>query len=273
MVNKAVILARGLGTRMQKQAEDVILDKKNKELSDGGLKGMILFSDRPFLDYVISKLLRAGFNDICLIIGPEHKIIKKYYSKISKINKGKFKVSFAIQEKPLGTGNAVLAAEKFAGEDEFIVINSDNLYGEGALSIVRNNQERFCMAVYELETLIKKSNIEEERKKRFGIVVFNDKKLIKIVEKPENPEEYSVNGKIYVNGQIFKFGKEIFDACRNVKKSALGEYFLVDAVTDLINKKGIDIYVHPVDEGFLDLTSKKDIDTVKRFLEKEKLEF
>jgi len=270
MVKKAVILARGLGTRMQKQAE-VEIDEENKELVDKGLKGMILFNERPFLDYVISNLLRAGFEDICLVIGPEHDIIRNYYSDVSKRNKDRFKISFAIQEKPIGTANAVLAAEKFSGDEEFIVLNSDNLYGDKALKILKDTKNKFVMPLYNLDSLIKKSNIEEERKRKFGIVQFQGKVLKKIIEKPENPDEFAQDGKIYVNMNIFKFGKEIFDACRNVKPGNKGEYLIVDAVSNIAKKQ--DFFVCPVDEGVLDLTSRKDIDSIKRYLEKEKLEF
>lgn len=36
------------------------------------------------------------------------------------------RISYAVQAKPLGTANAVLAAEEFAGEDRVLVLNSDN---------------------------------------------------------------------------------------------------------------------------------------------------
>lgn len=107
--NKAVILARGLGSRMRRESDEASLTKEQSAAADQGVKAMISFG-RPFLDYVISGLADAGYDDICLVIGPEHDIIRDYYESIPK---SRVKISYAIQEEPLGTANAVLAAEEF----------------------------------------------------------------------------------------------------------------------------------------------------------------
>ena len=38
---------------------------------------------RPFLDYVLSALADAGCSDVCLVIGPEHDVIRDYYERAS----------------------------------------------------------------------------------------------------------------------------------------------------------------------------------------------
>ena len=68
---KAVILARGLGTRMQKDDGSAPLDDRTADLASRGLKGLIPIHGRPFLDYVIAELLEAGLNEITLVVGPE----------------------------------------------------------------------------------------------------------------------------------------------------------------------------------------------------------
>ena len=73
-VTKAVILARGLGTRMRRD-EGVGLDREQSRAAAEGAKGMIPFG-RPFLDYVLSSLADAGFREVCLVIGPEHRAIR-----------------------------------------------------------------------------------------------------------------------------------------------------------------------------------------------------
>ena len=33
---------------------------------------------RPFMDFLISALADAGFSDVCLVIGPEHRAVREY---------------------------------------------------------------------------------------------------------------------------------------------------------------------------------------------------
>src|SRR4029079_16424318 len=70
-VNKAVILAHGLGTRMRKADCEALLNEGQSSAAAAGLKTMMPFG-APFLDYVISGLADAGFTDVCLVIGPDH---------------------------------------------------------------------------------------------------------------------------------------------------------------------------------------------------------
>ena len=132
-VEKAVILARGLGTRMRKSDASAALDQKQMEIASFGIKGMIPIG-RPFLDYVLSGLADAGYSRVCLVIGPEHQIVRDYYQSNPP---SRVRVEFAIQEKPLGTADAVMSARDFAGSDHFLVINSDNYYPADVLKALR----------------------------------------------------------------------------------------------------------------------------------------
>src|SRR5512136_1461935 len=124
-LDKAVIMARGLGTRMRKPDETATLDKNQMAAAGTGIKAMIPIG-RPFLDYVLSGLADAGFTRACLIIGPEHQMVRDYYT--IQAPPERISVEFAIQQQPLGTADAVFSAAGFAGEDLFLVINSDNYY-------------------------------------------------------------------------------------------------------------------------------------------------
>ena len=125
-LTKAVILARGLGTRMQREAEGVELDEETKRAANTGMKAMIPVEGRPFLDYGIQELLDAGLSQICLVIGPSHDTLRNYYAGLSARAEN-FTISFAYQEHADGTAKAVAAAREFVGEDEFIVVNCDKI--------------------------------------------------------------------------------------------------------------------------------------------------
>src|SRR5512133_1610936 len=123
-LHKAVILARGLGTRMRRQDAAAPLAADQSPAADAGMKAMIPFG-RPFLDYLLSGLADAGYRKICLVIGPEHDAIRDYYfdQTLSRIS-----LTYAIQHEARGTADALLAAESFAAGREFVVMNSDNYY-------------------------------------------------------------------------------------------------------------------------------------------------
>src|SRR5262245_54354599 len=76
-ITRAIILARGLGTRMRERAQaGAAVDAAQAEAADRGVKAMIPIG-RPFLDYVLSALADAGYTDACLVIGPEHDAIRE----------------------------------------------------------------------------------------------------------------------------------------------------------------------------------------------------
>src|SRR5258705_7379841 len=108
---KAVILARGLGKRMRQLDERATIDAEQAAVADQGIKAMIPIG-RPFLDYVLSALADADCGDVCLVIGPEHSSIREYYERPGLLNR--VRLSFAIQPRPVGTADAILAAEPFA---------------------------------------------------------------------------------------------------------------------------------------------------------------
>src|SRR5207237_4031329 len=116
---KAVILARGLGTRMREADERTVLTPQQRAAADAGVKAMIAI-DRPFLDYVLSALADAGFTEVCLVVGPEHDVVRDHYERSAP---SRVRVTFAIQERPLGTADAVLAAADFIGDAAFVVLN------------------------------------------------------------------------------------------------------------------------------------------------------
>ena len=83
-MDKAVILARGLGTRMRQEDPGAGLSQAQKEVARSGIKALIPLG-RPFLDYVLSGLADAGYRRVCLVIGPEHEALRRYCSRTSAL--------------------------------------------------------------------------------------------------------------------------------------------------------------------------------------------
>src|SRR5215831_587759 len=167
--------------RMRREDPAAALDASQSTAADAGIKAMIPVG-RPFLDYVLSGLAHAGFGQVCLVIGPEHEAMREYYTNL-KVRR--IKVAFATQREPLGTANAVVAAEEFADADEFLVINSDNYYPAEALSLIQSLGQPGTV-LFPAEALVRESNVPKERIRAFAYcVVDGDEFLTDIVEKPD----------------------------------------------------------------------------------------
>ena len=119
---------------MRKSDPSTSLKSDQSAVADAGLKAMIPIG-RPFLDFVLSALADAGFSRVCLVVGPEHGMIRHYYEEQARPTR--IKLEYAVQENPLGTANAVLAAEQIVGDEDFAVLNSDNYYPVSALETLR----------------------------------------------------------------------------------------------------------------------------------------
>jgi len=255
---KAVVLARGLGTRMRRPDGIARLDPAQEEAAASGVKAMISFG-RPFLDYVLSALADAGLEQVCLVIGPEHAAVRNYYTKTAPPRR--LSVDFAIQEEPRGTADAVLSAEEFAAGEDFLVINSDNIYPVSALSALVRLSEPGA-ALFERDALVAQSNIPAERIASFAVCrVGPDGYLEEILEKPDPAALASLGPDAPISMNCWRFSPAIFEACRRLQPSPRGELELPMAVREAI-ASGVRFKVVRCREGVLDLSRRSDIPAV-----------
>jgi dTDP-glucose pyrophosphorylase len=254
--DKAVILARGLGTRMRKQEGAAALDPRQAAVADSGVKALIPI-DRPFLDYVLHVVAEAGYRRICLVIGAEHQMIRDYYTRTLQPKRLSF--SFAIQEKPLGTANAVAAVEEFAAGDSFLVINSDNHYPLKALAGLRKLNEPGLVA-FDRAALIATSNIPADRIAKFAVVKSRpDGYLEQVLEKPDQATIDALGPNVGVSMNCWLFNNAIFEACRSIPASPRGEYEIPDAVQYAVQHLGQKFRVLNIAGPVLDMSSRGDI--------------
>jgi len=262
-ISKCVTLARGLGTRMRRNDPDARLEAEQAEAADTGVKAMVPVG-RPFLDYVLSALADAGFQQVCLVIGPEHDAIREYYTRT--LHPTRLQISFAIQPKPVGTANAVLAAEDFAAADEFLAINSDNYYPLDALLAVQRLGQPGTV-LFESAALVRNGNISEDRIRTFAdCVVDKNGFLAEVIEKPDATTAAALPHEKLVSMNCWRFGPAIFAACRDVRQSPRGEFELPDAVK-LSIQRGERFKVARSRSGVLDLSRRSDIAVVAARLE------
>ncbi|MDQ6886046.1 MAG: sugar phosphate nucleotidyltransferase [Gemmatimonadota bacterium] len=258
-VTKAVILARGLGTRMRARDDTTSLAPEQADAADSGMKAMIPIG-RPFLDYVLSALADAGFTDICLVIGPEHHAIREYYGSTARPTR--LRVTFAVQAAALGTADAVLAAEQFVAGESFVVLNADNYYPVESLATLRAGREPAVLA-FDRAGLLRESAIAPERIASYALLdVDPDGHLRRVLEKPGEDALTRFGSTVPVSMNCWRFTSAIFRACRDVPPSSRGELELPLAVQYAIDVLGVRFELIPVNATVLDLSRRADIPAV-----------
>jgi glucose-1-phosphate thymidylyltransferase len=263
---KAVLRARGLGSRMNKNGDAAGLTASQAAAAAAGAKGMMPIPggrepgtgnrSRPFLDYVLSALADAGCTSICFVVAPDHSSIRDYYSGDGAPSR--LKIDYAIQPIADGTARAVLSAESYAGHDPFLVLNSDNLYPAGVLRTLVE-LDGPGLPAYERDSLVEESGFPLERVASFAAIEVDTRgNLTRIVEKPGREYYDAAGPRALISMNVWRFDHRIFDACRDVPRSSRGEYELPEAV-GLAVQRGVQFKTFRAGGAVLDLSRRSDV--------------
>jgi glucose-1-phosphate thymidylyltransferase len=261
---RALVLARGLGTRMRSADPSAVLTDAQRRAADAGMKALMPIGGRPFLDYVLGALADAGVRQVAMIVAPDHRAVREHYEERPP---ARLQMTLLVQQEALGTANAVLAAESWTKAEPFLVMNGDNLYPARALADLGALEEPGFAAFDDLE-LIRTSNIPEERIRAFALVEVDDSGyLSRIVEKPSQPSTglSPTTTRRFVSMNLWRFDARIFPACRDVPASARGEYELPEAVA-FAAQRGMKFRAVPSRGPVLDLSRRADAQDVERRL-------
>lgn len=254
---QAVILARGLGTRMRRESGATLVGDQATAAASGS-KGMMPFA-RPFLDYVLSVLGDAGITEAILVIGPpsEDAGIRAYFS--STRAGRRVSVRFAVQGEPRGTADALFAARDVVRPAPFLMLNSDNLYPLESCSRLAAIGGPGLVA-FDAETLVRESGIGEDRVLRYALIDSDaDGFLRAIHEKPDSDHPLARAQRRWVSMNLWSFTSTIFDACARVVPSVRGELELADAVTIAMRDFGERFRVLRMSSAVLDLSNRADV--------------
>lgn len=244
--------------------KDTQLSNDQTRAAEQGAKGLIPVG-RPFLDYALNNLADAGIRDVCLVIGPEHHAMRDYYGRELAQELTRLRISFAEQRDPLGTANALVAARTFAGAEDVLVLNADNLYPTEAIRLVANARTSALIG-FASDALVRDSNIPAERIRSFALVESDTHgTLTAIHEKPDQDLYNRLKDSALVSMNLWRFRPVIFDACVRVHPSNRGELELQDAVR-LAAAEGEQFTVIAYSGGVLDLSRREDIPKVTAML-------
>jgi NDP-sugar pyrophosphorylase family protein len=281
MTKSIVILAGGASSRMKKSLTVEGLSEAEVKTANTSSKALITFgkANRPVLDALIKNAENTGFEEIYLVIGSSGGDFKSFYAEeITTQLFPKLTFHFAVQHipehrtTPLGTADALLQClEQFPElkKGSFVVCNSDNLYSEKALRLLREASETNALISYDRDALL----FASERIARFAIVKLDAQDhMIQIVEKPESSDLISLKdseGKLRVSMNIWKLnGEDIFKFLRDCPIHTIrNEKELPVAIQNMISSTSIRVKAFSLEEHVPDLTSKEDIKTFKKYLE------
>ena len=210
---KGVILAGGEGKRLS-------------PLTEVTNKHLLPVYDKPMIYYPIETLKNAGINDIMVITNHNH--AGALFSLLGSGRKFDVHFTYRVQDEPLGIAHAIGLAERFIGNDNFVSINGDNiLIGEiGAYVIEFEDKQE------DARILLYKTNREQAKKS--GVAVFENGRIRRIVEKPDNPPSD------YISIGVYLFSPSVFNIIRGLKPSKRGEYEITDIHNVYIQRKRLE---------------------------------
>jgi dTDP-glucose pyrophosphorylase len=259
-LTRAVLLAAGRGTRMS-AAAPLPLDSAASEMAARGLKPLIPFAGEPFIAYTLTTLADAGFADVCVVVPPGDSPVRAW---ITAARTTRLRLHVAVQEAPLGTAHALLAAEPFADGRDIALVNADNDYPVAALTALRSLSGPGLVGFSRAGLL--RGNITSERLQGYALVDVDDAGcLCNIIEKPSAGQIRTMGDAALFSMTCWRFGPDIFEACRSIRPSMRGELELPDAVRSSM-EAGTRYEVVTVDAPVLDLSRPDDINAVARSL-------
>lgn len=196
---KGVILAGGSGTRLYPITYSI-----NKHF--------LPIYNKPMIYYPLSVLMLMKINEVIFVANREDiPLFKKFFGDGSNLG---MKISYTVQEEPLGLAHALLCAEEFAKGDSICLILGDNIFfGHGLPEVlisakeeVEKNGGAFVFGYYVNDP------------ERYGVIEFDSSgRVISIEEKPKNPKSnFAVVG-------LYIYDSTVFEKAKRVEPSWRGE--------------------------------------------------
>ncbi len=224
MLNTAIILAGGFGTRLQSVV---------KELP----KPMAPVNGKPFLEYVLKYCAHHQLKKVVLSVGYKHEAIQNLFG-----NKfGEIEIEYCIEENPLGTGGAIKAAMKNVSDENVLILNGDTFFNVNVADLYSKHVQAKSVCSIALKPM---KNFD-----RYGIVSVDSENLISGFEEKSFRESGNINGGVYVlnkniephfpSQEIFSFEKDFMEkkfAKLNIKGFLFDDYFIDIGIPEDYNR-------------------------------------
>ncbi len=140
---------------------------------------------KPFLTYLIDRLVEAGVSRVILATGYKHECIESYFGTQYR----GVEIVYSNEDTPLFTGGAILQAAAKIQSDEFVVLNGDTLFDIDLQKLYDFHTQRHANLSIALRQVTDTS--------RYGSVTCVNDNIIAFHEKTESTGAGDINGGIY----------------------------------------------------------------------------
>lgn len=189
MLQEAIILAGGFGTRLKTVVSDVP-------------KPMAPVNDKPFLDYHFKYLAHFGIKKIVLSVGYlSEKIIENYGSNFNGIE-----IAFAIEKEPLGTGGGIKMALQQCTAPEVLVLNGDSFFDIDLRSFYDKHSDGISDCSLALRRVSNAS--------RYGTITLDEFDLIEDFKEKTDIDKAGI-----INAGVYILSRELYNEETPNKKS------------------------------------------------------
>lgn len=211
-IRKAIIPCGGMGTRFLPATKAIP-------------KEILPIIDTPVLSYIVDELTSSGITDIQIILGHGKEAIREYFAKPSeKLGKALAKkpelydlvknigknadISFGMQENPHGSGDAVMCAKAFTGDEPFVMCNGDDVIVSG----VPVAQQLMSAYADEPALIVGVQKVAPTETDKYGII--NPTKTVgrtvwcdNIIEKPKKdpPSLLAALGRYVLTPEVYEY--------------------------------------------------------------------
>ena len=205
MIDSAVVLAAGRGTRMRELTADLP-------------KPMIEVRGKPVLQHIVEGLRQGGITKVLLVVGYRAEAVRSFFGDGSRYDVA---IQYKTQTVQDGTGRVVELAHEFADNRPFVLAYGDIL-------VDPTNYKCVVDLPGDVEAMLTVTRGEDVSK---GGAVFldDDMSLLDLREKPKLGEPTSP----WYNAGLYAFRPSIFDFTAKLMPSPRGEYELTDAIRNL----------------------------------------
>ena len=196
---KGLILSGGKGTRL-------------RPITHTSAKQLVPVANKPVLFYGIEAIAEAGIEEVGIVIAPETgPEIEQAAGDGSRFG---VRISYILQEEPLGLAHAVLTAEPFLEASPFVMYLGDNLLQGGISELVAAFRE------HEPDALILLTPVPDPE--NYGVAELAPAapgeagRVVRLIEKPTEPAtDLALVG-------VYMFTAQIHAAARAITPSARG---------------------------------------------------